>query len=70
MFFEVHAEKEYYNTLGGLNGYVSGIFISSWYLPPKKWGENKIKNAGHLKHAKPDTELKLFKIILYSITTE
>lgn len=23
-------------TFGGLNGYVSGIFISNWYLPPIK----------------------------------
>jgi hypothetical protein len=39
---KVHAhEKGFYNTLGGLNGYVSGIFISSWYLPPKKRGETK-----------------------------
>lgn len=28
--------KYVYITLGGLNGYVSGIFISSWYLPPSK----------------------------------
>lgn len=29
-------KKQVYHTLGGLNGYVSGIFISSWYRPPKK----------------------------------
>lgn len=30
------------STLGGLNGYVSGIFISSWYLPPAK-DKNKLE---------------------------
>lgn len=37
--------KDSFSTLGGLNGYVSGIFISSWYLPPGRKGlkDNLIK---------------------------
>lgn len=37
--------KDSFSTLGGLNGYVSGIFISSWYLPPGRKGltDNVIK---------------------------
>lgn len=41
-------KKQVYHTLGGLNGYVSGIFISSWYRPPKKMEKNKFENADQL----------------------
>lgn len=35
---QMRKNKDSFSTLGGLNGYVSGIFISSWYLPPERKG--------------------------------